>query len=115
MTAKAQVTTTLSSTLSTFLGNASQRILFNGVLTRHLNQIKSRSPAFEDAQVTVYDKVLLRLTDDGNNPENPAAVTFFVEEFLNINTQAPPAPQQRALGHEVTLPALLTQGAMTYE
>lgn len=55
---------------------------------RQVNLIKSRSQAFEDCHVTVFDKVLLELTQNGNNLKNAPAVRYFCEEFLGIPSNA---------------------------
>ena len=46
------------------------------VISRQLSLIKSRSQAFEDGEITVYDKALLVLSDNGNNAKNLGALNL---------------------------------------
>ncbi|KAN0079066.1 hypothetical protein V8E54_005579 [Elaphomyces granulatus] len=54
------------------------------VINRQLSLIKSRSQAFEDGEITVYDKALLVLSDNGNNVKNHGALNLYLEEFIGI-------------------------------
>jgi hypothetical protein len=54
------------------------------VISRQLSLIKSRSQAFEDGEITVYDKTLLVLSDNGNNAKNLEALNLYLEEFMGI-------------------------------
>lgn len=58
--------------------------IFTDVMSRRINLIRMRSQDLEDGEITVYDKALMRLTGDGKYLQNPAAITFFCEEHLNI-------------------------------
>ncbi len=74
---------------------------FLNLFGRQIQLIQSRSQAFEDAHVTVFDKTLLTLTHNGRNLDNPAAIQYFCHEFLGINTEGSVAdctrPLQQAL------------------
>lgn len=93
-----------------FLKERRQKDLFYEVFARQANLIKSRSQSFDDGYVTIYDKVLLRLTDNGNRFDNVAAQEFFCEEFLGISKDANPMVAERILRHHVILKAILAQG-----
>jgi len=104
--------TSLNPTLATFL--AEHKTLFQEILARQIHLIKSRSQAFEDCHITVYDKVLLALTKNGNDLETPAAIEYFCEEYLAINPNGVPAQNQKILQRSVALPLLLSQGKKTF-
>lgn len=61
---------------------------FFGGFLRRIELLKSRSQAFEDGHVTVYDKALLILTRNGNELNHPPAIAFYCEEFLGIPNRA---------------------------
>ena len=104
--AKAQTVTTHSPAISSVL--STHKDIFLGVFGRQIQLLKSRSQAFEDAHVTVYDKTLLALTRNGNELETPAAIEFYCEEYLGI------APAgfggKEILEHVMALPFLMSQG-----
>lgn len=58
---------------------------FKAAFERQVRLLQSRSQAFEDGHVTVYDKVLLALTNHGASLSNPAAVAYYCEEFLGVS------------------------------
>ncbi|KAF7510367.1 hypothetical protein GJ744_006863 [Endocarpon pusillum] len=94
-----------------FLKERRQKDLFYEVIARQANLIKSRSQSFADGHVTVYDKVLLCLTDNGNRFDNAAAQEYFCEEFLGISKHGNPMVAERILRHHVILKAILAQAA----
>lgn len=51
-------------------------------LKRQISLIKSRSLAFDDGQVTVYDRALLELSQDGRDLADNGALELFVTEYL---------------------------------
>jgi hypothetical protein len=107
--AKAQVTPS-SPAIFACLQNANQKRLFLEVFSRHIQLLKSRSQAFEDAHVTVYDKALLTLTRNGNQLDSPAAIQYFCEEFLGIDTSGDPQVVRKALETSVNVRGTLGQG-----
>ncbi|OAL33252.1 hypothetical protein AYO20_07414 [Fonsecaea nubica] len=58
---------------------------FFDLFDRQVALIKSRSQAFEDGHVTVFDKSLLILTQNGQHLNNPAAIKYYCKEYLNID------------------------------
>ncbi|KAH0844363.1 hypothetical protein AYO21_00832 [Fonsecaea monophora] len=58
---------------------------FFDLFDRQVELIKSRSQAFEDGHVTVFDKSLLILTQNGQHLNNPAAIKYYCKEYLNID------------------------------
>jgi hypothetical protein len=115
LVAKAQLTRRLPAPITTFLNQPAQKILFSQIFTRQIELLKSRSQAFEDCHVTVYDKTLLTLTRNGNDLENPTAIVYFCEEYLGIHNYGSPVASRRVLQQSVTLPALLSQGKLVKE
>jgi hypothetical protein len=109
LVAKAQVTPS-SPAIFACLRNANQKRLFLEVFSRHIQLLKSRSQAFEDAHVTVYDKALLTLTRNGNQLDSPAAIQYFCEEFLGIDTSGDPQVVRKALETSVNVRGTLGQG-----
>lgn len=82
LVAQARMVDRLDPCIEAFL--TTNRSHFFLTFARRLDLIKSRSQAFEDCHVTVFDKVLLELTQNGDNLENPPAIHYFCEEFLAI-------------------------------
>ncbi|OQU94131.1 hypothetical protein CLAIMM_00538 isoform 2 [Cladophialophora immunda] len=84
----------LGSAFDSFL--VSYNHAFFDVFDRQVELIKSRSQAFEDGHVTVFDKTLLILTHNGNDLDNPAAIKYYCREYLNIDIDI------RGAGQELT-------------
>jgi hypothetical protein len=93
-----------------FLEDPRQKDLFLEAFTRQANLIKSRCQAFDDCHVTVYDKVLLMLTDNGNRFDSPAAQEYFCEEFLGISKDGNPVEAEKILRESVALKAIVARG-----
>lgn len=102
--------TYLNPMVEKFLQDPGQRDLFYEVFARQANLIKSRCQDFVDGQVTVYDKVLLELTENGNVFESVAAQEYFCEEFLGISKDGVPIVAERILSQNLVLKAILAQG-----
>lgn len=83
------------------------------VLDRHIQLILDRSPLFKDAQVTIYDKALLRLTKNGTNLDQPSAIQFFCEHFLGLKVEGDPAYGFDILNQVVRLQSVLRTGNIT--
>ena len=98
----------LSPALSSFM--ALHKAAFLEMFNRQLQLIRSRSQAFEDAHITVFDKVLLTLTQNGTNLDNPAAIQYYCEEYLGINTGASCEETSRVLRQTMDVPNLLMRG-----
>ena len=59
------------------------RLLYD-VFEHYLALIKSRSQAFEDGHITVYDKALLRLSRNGNDVYNLGALELYLDEVVGV-------------------------------
>ncbi len=97
-----------SPALNSFM--ALHKAAFLEMFNRQLQLIRSRSQAFEDAHITVFDKVLLELTQNGTDLDNPAAIQYYCEEYLGINTGASCEETSRVLHQTMDVPKLLTRG-----
>ena len=119
LTAKASSVRTLSTSLSQFLSDPGHYRLFTEMLHREIQKILSRSQVLGDGELSIYDMVLLNLMKHGKDlelDEHPAAVMWFVEEFLGTGgggvemSMADMGRQQRSLERSVTLSKVLSQG-----
>jgi hypothetical protein len=93
-----------------FLQDATQKDLFFEVFARQANMIKSRMQSFEDCHITIYDKALLKLTDNGNRFDSVPAQEFFCEEYLGISKDGNPVEAEKILNQNVILKAIIAQG-----
>lgn len=71
-----------SASLRDVLRKPDQASLLINALGRQISLIKSRSLAFDDGQVTVYDRALLELSQDGRDLADNGALELFVTEYL---------------------------------
>ena len=110
LVAKATAVTQLSPAMIALSRKPEIMRLFLEVFSRQVQLLKSRSQAFEDAHVTVFDKALLTLTQNGNELESPAAIEYFCEEFLGIDTSGDAEAARKVLEDSVVLQAVLAQG-----
>lgn len=85
---------------------------FLDVFGRQVQLLKTRSQAFEDAHVTVYDKVLLLLTQHGNDLESPAAINWYCAEYLGINPYGNSEHNAYLVEQAIEVPASLAQGLL---
>ncbi|KAJ9602840.1 hypothetical protein H2200_012620 [Cladophialophora chaetospira] len=104
---KARRAHTLSPAVENFL--KSHQSTFFGLFSRQIELIKSRSQDFRDAEITVFDKTLLTLTEHPDCLMNPATVNFFCEEYLNINLGGPISEMTLTLRQTVEVPEVLKQ------
>ncbi|ETI21358.1 hypothetical protein G647_07704 [Cladophialophora carrionii CBS 160.54] len=104
---KAQQTQTLSPAVDHFL--ASHQSGFFALFSRQIELIKSRSQDLRDAQITIFDKALLALTEHPRCLMHPASVKFFCEEYLNIDLGGPITQLTRTLQQTVQVPEALKQ------
>lgn len=105
---KAQAVDTLSPTVENFL--TTHKEAFFDLFGRQIQLIKSRSQAFEDSHITVFDKTLLNLTQNGNKLDVSAAINYYCEEYLNINLGDASSTDITTLQDTVKLPKILNQG-----
>jgi hypothetical protein len=105
---KAQRTQSLGPAVHNFLN--SHQNAFLGLFSRQIELIKSRSQDLRDAQITVFDKAMLTLTENPKCLMDPAAVKFFCEEYLNIDLGGPITQMTGTLLQTVQVPEALKQG-----
>ncbi|KAJ5356670.1 hypothetical protein N7517_011279 [Penicillium concentricum] len=73
-----------SELLQELVGNREHaRALFHG-LRRQVKSIRHRSQSYDDGQVTIYDRVLLRLYDEGHTMQHYGLFEFYLAEYLEI-------------------------------
>lgn len=108
--AHARTVKSLSPTIKLFV--TTHHDAFFKTFERRINLIRSRSQAFQDSHVTVFDKVLLELTQNGDFLDHPAAIQYFCEEFLAIPTNTSNEKQTAILSDAVIAPAPVSQGEM---
>jgi hypothetical protein len=71
-----------SELLKELVGNREHaRALFHG-LRRQVKSIRHRSQSYDDGQVTIYDRVLLRLYDEGHTMQHYGLLEFYLAEYL---------------------------------
>ena len=71
-----------SELLKELVGNREHaRALFHG-LRRQVRSIRPRSQSYDDGQVTIYDRVLLRLYDEGHTMKHYGLLEFYLAEYL---------------------------------
>lgn len=100
----------LSPTLAAIFKNVSHRELFLEVFTHHLELLKTRSQAFGDAQVTVFDKALLTLTRHNN--ESPGAFDLYLDEVVGVPQNGSFTSMESVLEKNVALKELLLKGTV---
>ncbi|KAJ5431194.1 hypothetical protein N7445_008926 [Penicillium cf. griseofulvum] len=68
--------------LQELVGNREHaRALFHG-LRRQVKSIRHRSQSYDDGQVTIQDRVLLRLYDEGHTMQHYGLLEFYLAEYL---------------------------------
>lgn len=71
-----------SDLLHELVGNSEHaRVLFHG-LRRQVKSIRRRSQSYDDGQVTIFDRVLVRLYDDGHTMQHYGLFEFYLAEYL---------------------------------
>ncbi|KAG2416832.1 hypothetical protein HFD88_008049 [Aspergillus terreus] len=96
-----------SPVLQEILNDFDKASLLLDALRRHIALVKCRSQTLEDAQVTIYDKALLALTKNGEDPSEIGALELYLTEFLGI---VPILPVSQS--HEVVSKHLELQSAL---
>ncbi|KAL9620393.1 MAG: hypothetical protein Q9160_005093 [Pyrenula sp. 1 TL-2023] len=89
--------------------NPELKKIFFEVFDRTLRMVKSRSD--DERLVTVYDKVLLSATSDGQNLGDPGALTLYLEAYHGIDKDDPFEDVAQALEKELAIKALLMKVA----
>ena len=75
------------------LSRSMQRFLtsypnFSRIIERHVRVQLRRSLDLSDGEVTIFDKALLVITNNGADVQSPAAVMFFCEKWLEYDPVA---------------------------
>jgi hypothetical protein len=78
---------------------------FCEVVSHHLAIIRSRSQAFEDGKVTIFDKALVQLCQNGADVNNLGAHELYIEEFMGIDPKRPDT-----VDRNIALKGLLVKG-----
>lgn len=107
--ATAQKVISLDHKLSTVIN--CHREKFFDTFSRQIQLLKSRSQAFEDAHITVYDKVLLLLTDNGNQLQTPAAIAWYCKEHLGFSLNDTSDCGGQTIEDAFTVTSALSQGS----
>jgi hypothetical protein len=102
--------TYLNPIVEKFLREPIHKEIFYEVFARQANLIKSRCQDFEDGYVSIFDKVLLELTDNGNVFDSIPAQEYFCEEYLGISKNGVPIVAERILSQNVLFKAFIAQG-----
>ena len=79
-------------------------------VSHHVNLIRSRSPALEDGQITIYDKALLILTRHGRDPEYPPAIHFFCQYYLGVSGLDGDAEMDHGVTQSAEIPRFIEEG-----
>lgn len=98
--------------LHEILKNPEESSLLLDAVRRQVSLIKCRSQDFEDGQVTIYDRALLILTNNGENMTDLGARELYLTEFLGIVPIGPVAPSKDIVARHVALQSKLTKGMM---
>ncbi|ODH21109.1 hypothetical protein ACO22_05704 [Paracoccidioides brasiliensis] len=72
--------------LKEFLKKSDFFCLLYDVFEHHLSLAKTRSQALGDGQITVYDKALLELTNNGTETYNLGAFELFLDEVMGMKS-----------------------------
>ncbi|KAL5355719.1 hypothetical protein BJX96DRAFT_170935 [Aspergillus floccosus] len=96
-----------SPVLQEILNDYDKASLLIDALQRQIALVKCRSQTLEDAQVTIYDKALLALTNNGEDPSDIGALELYLTEFLGIVPILPVAQ-----GHELVSKHLELQSVL---
>ncbi|KAM5476991.1 hypothetical protein MauCBS54593_000262 [Microsporum audouinii] len=83
------------------------RELFNHVFEHHICLIRSRSQDLEDARITVYDKALLILTNNGSSLSHFGAIELFKDEVLGIRKESDMGKLDALFSKNIALRAIL--------
>lgn len=99
-----------SPVLQEILNDFDKASLLLDALRRHIALVKCRSQILEDAQVTIYDKALLALTKNGEDPSDIGALELYLTEFLGIVPILPVAQSHEVVSKHLELQSALDKG-----
>lgn len=97
--------------LREILGKPETYRLLWEIIVHQLALIKSRSQAFEDSHITVYDKALLMLSKNGSDISNAGALELYIEEFMGISQKKHAQAIDEILEKHIALKALFVKRA----
>lgn len=101
---------TLNPAVADFLKDDFYKCLFSDIILRQCNLIKSRSQIIADHQVTVYAGLLLELTKNGTELDDPMVQEFFCREYLGIAPDTDPAKVKEVIEQNIALKAVFLRG-----
>lgn len=99
-----------SDILREILGSPEQASLLFSAFRRQVSLIKCRSQAFEDGQITTYDRALLKLSKNGENLTDTGALELYLTEFLGIVPISPTSQSRAILAKQLDLESVLSRG-----
>ncbi|KAE8131694.1 hypothetical protein BDV38DRAFT_12969 [Aspergillus pseudotamarii] len=97
--------------LREILGSPEQASLLFNALRRQVSLIKCRSQAFEDGQITTYDRALLKLSRNGENLTDTGALELYLTEFLGIVPISPASQSRAILAKQLELENVLSRAS----
>lgn len=92
-----------SAPLRDILRRPEQASLLVHAVGRQISLIKNRSLAFDDGQVTVYDRALLVLSQDGRALTDHRALELFATEYLGMLASAHNASEMKNIEAQYAL------------
>lgn len=104
--------TSASPALSIIFRDPPKEDLFLEVFTHHLKHLKTRSHQLKDGRMTIYDKALLELTNNGTQTRSLGAFELYLDEVLGISQHGDIREVETILDKEIALHALLLKGTV---
>ncbi|KAI1950456.1 hypothetical protein LOZ57_002015 [Ophidiomyces ophidiicola] len=83
--------------------------LLMGVFENHIALVTTRSQAFEDGQITLYDRALLILTSNGKNMHNLGAIELFLDEILGVKKNSNAEDVAQIIQKNIALRSIVSQ------
>lgn len=74
-----------STTLKRVLDNRLKSTALHYALNRQVQHICSRSCSWDDGEVTIYDKALVQMYEEGIPIQNIGLLELFLTEFMGLN------------------------------
>ncbi|KAB8233783.1 uncharacterized protein BDW43DRAFT_310792 [Aspergillus alliaceus] len=97
--------------LRDILKSPEQSSLLFSALRRQVSLIKCRSQAFEDGQITTYDRALVKLSRDGENLTDTGALELYLTEYLGIVPMTPVCQGKDILARHLELESVLRKAS----
>jgi hypothetical protein len=58
---------------------------FSHVISRYIRILSQRSPDFSEGEMTIFDKALIAVTQEGMDVESSASILFYCEKWLGYD------------------------------